>query len=76
MKILTKLLLLFLLIFSSNCDRKFLRIENCLANEKFVQIEQCEIIDGKCIVVYNVTQPIEKCLVRTINKLEMYKLLN
>lgn len=48
----------------AKCDKRFLKIDNCTSDVNLAKIERCEIVDGKCFIVFNVKKPVYKAKVR------------
>ena len=63
MKCLIQIILTTFCIINSNCEKKFLKMDKCEVNEKIAINMQCEVIDGRSFVVYNVIKPIYECMV-------------
>jgi hypothetical protein len=45
------------------CDKKFIKVENCTANVNYIQIQRCDLVNGKVTLIYDIVEPIEKCMV-------------
>ena len=48
----------------SKCENRFLKVDNCTANNKVARVELCEINDGKLNAIFNITKPLDEFLVR------------
>ncbi|KAL7011501.1 hypothetical protein ACKWTF_014290 [Chironomus riparius] len=73
MKFIQVIILFILFIYQSECEKRFLKIDNCTANSKVAKIDLCEISDGKLSANFDIIKPldeflIEFCFFRSINK--------